>query len=72
MQSLLNYKAGVKRDPVRHNSVFLHDSPITARRGGAVSSPRQRKEERMCEDEWAEGRMWETGAPKLFLPVEDR
>ncbi len=38
---------------------------------GAVSSPRQRKEERMCENEWAECWMWETGALRLFLPEED-
>lgn len=35
MQSLLNYKEGAKRDPVQHNSVFLHDSPITAKEEGA-------------------------------------
>lgn len=34
MQSLLNYKARLKRDPAQHNSVFLHDSPIAAREGG--------------------------------------
>lgn len=34
MQSLLNYKARLKRDPAQHNSVFLHDSPITVREGG--------------------------------------
>lgn len=36
MQSLLNYKERAKRDPVRHNSVFLHDSPIKVKGGGGV------------------------------------
>lgn len=46
MQSLLNYKEGAKRDPVQHNSVFLHDSPITAKEEGAPAccSKERRKE----------------------------
>lgn len=61
MQSLLNYKAGLKLDasPVWHNGVFLHGSPIRGEcmvggwGGGVLQlSQSQRKEARMCEDEW--------------------
>ena len=56
----------------RGGGVFLHDSPHPGRGGGGggggVSSPRQRKEEGMCENEWGRvlnvGKNW--GAEVIF------
>lgn len=52
-QSLLNYKEGVKQDPAQHNGVFLHEGPSQLQRR-AVSLPRHRKDQRMCDNEQAE------------------
>lgn len=44
VQSLLNYKARLKREPARHNGVFLRDGPIRAGEEGAGLGKEKRKE----------------------------